>query len=181
VNGGPTYFRTMMGPPGGAPAGGRRAGPRLPDGSDGPAGLVFESGDGVRQAGQLDRWLLIAWLRPPARGMSRMLWLLDTGTLRWSGGAPPAELRDGETGLQAGNASVLWFRSGVLGAAGIVDAARVPRISRRVRLRMSIDTALWGLSRDPVLPDGSTRACRLTMTASGAPRALEPQAIESWQ
>ena len=122
----------------------------------------------------------------------------DTRTLHWPV-PPPAVLSAATAGRKGREAPVLWFRAcrgravaaplhrirGVLGAAGIVDAAQVGvrarPLSRQVQLRMSIDPALWDQSADPVLPESQTRADRLTVTVSGSLRPLELQALEPWQ
>jgi hypothetical protein len=198
MNSMPARFAATMDTPGCAPAGSRRAGPRMLDEGDGPARLVFESSSGLRYVAQLDRWLVILRVQRPPRGASRVIWLLDARTVRWAAARPPAELRGGRTGLRTEEAPILWFRAGegpddwrrstvpgVFGAAGIVDAAQVnvraSRIRRQVRLEISIDSALWGLCAAPEPPDGAPRSGRLTITATGALRPLEPQAITSWQ
>jgi hypothetical protein len=197
MNSMPARFAAMMDAPGCAPAGRRRASPRMLDGSDGAAKLVFESSSGLRYVARLDRWLVIFRVQPPGQGASGLIWLLDARTVHWSAARPPAELPGGRTGLHAEEAPVLWFRapegadhrrhtaSGVFGAAGIVDAAQVrvraSRIRRQVQLQLSIDTTLWGLSPAPEPPAGTARTGRLTITASGALRPLEPPAITPWQ
>ena len=195
MNGWPAGFRTILDAPGREQGGDPQRGPQMLDGRDGAARLVFESDTSWRHAARLDRWLAVVWAEPPP-GASRVIWLLDAGTVRWSGGRPPCDLRWGMTGLDSEETPILWFRagggavgrrgftaSGVFGAAGIVDAARVRVTARRMRsqtrLRMTIDTGMWGLS---------TRAARceiapgpaLTITASSILRPLEPQAIEQW-
>ena len=166
------------------------------DGRNGPARLVFESDTSWRHAARLDRWLAIVWDQPPPRGASRVIWLLDASTVRWSGGQPPGELGRGMTGLGAEEAPILWFRassgadrrrgftaSGVFGAAGIVDGARVRVTARRMRkltrLRMSIDTGMWGLSARPAYCEIAPGPA-LTITAFSALRPLDPQAIGRW-
>ena len=196
MNGWPAGLRTILDAPGCAQGGDPRSGPRMLDGRDGPARLVFESDTSWRHAARLDRWLAIVWDQPPPRGASRVIWLLDASTVRWSGGRPPRELDRGMTGLDAEEAPILWFRasggadrrrgftaSGVFGAAGIVDAARVRVTARRTRkqtrLRMSIDTRMWGLSARPAYCEIAPGPA-LTITAFSALRPLDPQAIGQW-
>ncbi len=72
------------------------------------------------------------------------------------------------------------------GAAGIVDAAqaRVARrpMSKQVRLGITLDTEMWGLSAGSAGSGGSATASgpMLTITASGVMRPLELQAIRRW-
>ena len=194
MNGWPPGFRTLLDAPSCAPGGDRQSGPQMLDGRDGPARLAFESATSWRHGARLDRWLAIVWDQPPA-GVSRVIWLLDASTVRWSGGRPPRELHRGRTGL-AEESPILWLRAdggadggrgftatGVFGAAGIVDAARVRVAARwiraQTRLRMAIDTRMWDLSsRAPCCE--FVRDPALTITASGVLRPIEPQAIEQW-
>jgi hypothetical protein len=170
------------------------------DGTNGAARLVFESG-GRRHAARLNRWIAIIRLERSAVRAARIVWLLDVRTVRWSGGLPPGALYRGATGLNAEETPILWFRagdggghdgrrgftaSGVLGAAGIIDAARVHvatrRLSRQIRLRMVVNPQLWGLaaclagSADVSAEPGP----QLTITADGTLRPLEPEAIRIW-
>jgi len=194
MNGWPPGFRTLLDAPSCAPGGERQRGPLMLDGGDGPARLAFESATGWRHNARLDRWLAIVWDQPPP-GVSRIIWLLDARTIRWSGGRAPRELHRGTTGL-AEESPTLWLRagggadgrrgftaSGVFGAAGIVDAARVRVAARRIRmqtrLRMTIDTRMWGLSSRAACCD-IVRGPALTITASGPLRPIEPQAIKQW-
>jgi hypothetical protein len=196
MDGWPAGLRTILDAPDCAQGGDPRSGARMLDGRDGPARLVFESDATWPHAARLDRWLAIVWDQPPPRGASRVIWMLDASTVRWSGGRPPGELDRGMTGLDAEEAPILWFRasggidrrrgftaSGVFGAAGIVDAARVHvtarRTRRQTRLRMSIDTRMWGLSARPACR-GIAPGAALTITAFSALRPLEPQAIGQW-
>jgi hypothetical protein len=160
------------------------------DGTDGAARLVFESISGRRHAASLDRWIAIIRLQRSAVRAARVVWLLDARTVRWSGGQPPGDLYRGATGLNKEETPILWFRaadgdddgcraftaSGVFGAAGIMDAARVRvtprRMRRQVRLRMAVDSQMWGLSAGP----GPV----LRIVAAGTPRMLESEAIKSW-
>ena len=99
------------------------------------------------------------------------------------------------TGLNSEQTPILWFRandadggrriltaSGVFGAAGITDAARVRiaarRMRRRVQLRMAVNPQLWGLAAAPGAFAGTDP--ELTITAAGAPRPLDLEAIETW-
>lgn len=166
---------------------------------DGGAGLVklrFESSSGRHGSARLDRWLAIIRLQPAA---GCALWMLDARTARWSGGSPPGELHRGMTGLNSEETPILWFRAGsgpaahfysgtpgVFGAAGIVDGARV-RVSvgwwrRLIRLRMTIDTDIWGLSGRPAMPDRRIwdPVPQLTITASGIPRPLRLMTVSRW-
>src|SRR5271166_5245469 len=143
------------------------------DGTDGAARLEFESMSGRRHPARLDRWLAVIRLQRSAVRAARVVWLLDARTVRWSGGQPPRDLYQGVTGLNAEETPILWFRagdgdddgghraftvSGVFGAAGIIDAARVRvaarRMRRKVRLRMAVDPQMWGLSTSPAAPAG---------------------------
>ena len=196
MNGWPPGLRMMLDAPGCAQEGGPRSGPRMLDGRDGPARLVFESDTSWPHAARLDRWLAIVWDQPPPRGASRVIWLLDASTVRWSRRQPPRELDRGMTGLDVEEAPILWFRasggadrrrgftaSGVFGAAGIVDAAQVRvtarRLRKQTRLRMSIDTRMWGLSARPAYCEIAPGPA-LTITAFSAQRPLDPLAIGQW-
>lgn len=71
-------------------------------------------------------------------------------------------------------------------AAGIVNGARV-RVSvgwwrRLIRLRMTIDTDIWGLSGRPAMPDRRIwePVPQLTITASGIPRPLRLMTVSRW-
>jgi hypothetical protein len=168
------------------------------DGTDGAARLVFESGSG-RHAARLDRWVALIRLQPSAARAARVVWLLDARTVRWSGGLPPGDLYRGVTGLNSEETPILWFRagdgdggqraftaSGVFGAAGITDAARVRvagrRMRRQVRLQISVNPQMWGLS---ACLGASADTCagpspELTITAAGALRTVESEAIRTW-
>ena len=197
MNGLPVSLRTLMDAPQYEHGSERQPGLRMLDGRDGPVRLVFESGISWRHAARLDRWLAILWPSPPAGTGARMIWLLDASTVRWSGRKPPGELYRGLTGFASEEQPVLWFRagdeigkqrgytaSGVFAAAGIVDAARVRvaafRKRRRVRLRMSIDTGMWGLSAVPADSGYTGPGGHLRIKASGVLRPLEPRAIAPW-
>ena len=181
-----------------AGAGDTRAGLRMLDGSDGAARLVFRSGGHRHRIALLQRWLAIVRVQPPWRA-TRVLWVLDGRTTRWSHRMPPGELHRGVTGLDSETAPVLWFHAGggedgpggfsaagVFGAAGIVDAAQL-RVARRrmrnqVRLCMTVDTQMWGLSARSAGSEDSATAPgpRLTITASGVLRPLELEAVRRW-
>lgn len=177
----------------------RRPGLRMLDGSDGPARLMFESASRQRHTALLDRWLAIVRVQPTAACGARVVWVLDARTIRWSGGLPPSELHRGMTGLNSEETPILWFRAdsgvdtrrgftapGVFEAAGIVDAARVRvaarRLRRQVRLRVSIDPEMWGLSASAPSPEDAAIGSvpRLTITASGALRPLELPVVRQW-
>jgi hypothetical protein len=189
----------IIGPPDRA---GNTRGPaslQMLDGTNGAARLVLES-DGRRHAARLNRWIAIIRLERSAVRAARIIWLLDVRTVRWSGGLPPGVLYRGVTGLNAEETPILWFRaddggrdgrrgftaSGVLGAAGIIDAARVRvaarRLRRQIRLRMVVNPQLWGLaaclagSADVSAEPGP----QLTITAAGTMRPLESEAIRTW-
>jgi len=76
--------------------------------------------------------------------------------------------------------------AGVFGAAGIMDAAQLSaarrRMSRQVRPRMAIDPRMWDLSASPAggLASAAQRGRRLTITASGVLRTLDPDAARRW-
>ncbi len=168
------------------------------DGTDGPVRLVFESISGRRHAARLDRWIAVIRLQRSVARAARVVWLLDARTVRWSGGRPPGDLHQGVTGLNAEETPILWFRagdgngaderraftvSGVFGAAGITDAARV-RIAarwmrRQVRLRMAVDLQMWGLSSCPA-GTWTAPGPQLRIIAAGTPRPLEAEAISPW-
>jgi len=171
------------------------------DGTDGAARLVFESISGRRHAASLDRWIAIIRLQRSAVRAARVVWLLDARTVRWSGGQPPGDLYRDATGLNTEETPILWFRaadgdddggcraftaSGVFGAAGIMDAARVRvtprRMRRQVRLRMAVDSQMWGLSAGPAACAGTWAGPGpvLRIVAAGTPRMLESEAIKSW-
>ena len=169
------------------------------DGTDGAARLVYESGDGRRHAAKLDRWIAIIRLQRSAARAARVVWLLDARTVRWSGGLPPGDLHRGVTGLNSEETPILWFRAdgghdgrrgftapGVLGAAGIMDAARVRvatrRMRRQVRLRMAVNPQMWGLSACLAgsADVGAEPGPQLTITAAGTLRPLESEATRTW-
>jgi hypothetical protein len=171
------------------------------DGTDGAARLVFQSISGRRHAASLDRWIAVIRLQRSAVRAARVVWLLDARTVRWSGGQLPGDLYWGAAGLNTKETPILWFRaadgdddggrraftaSGVFGAAGIMDAARVrvtPRWMRRqVRLRMAVDPQMWDLSVDPTAyaDAWAGRGPVLRIIAAGIPRPLESEAIEPW-
>jgi hypothetical protein len=171
------------------------------DGTNGAARLVFESG-GRRHAARLNRWIAIIRLERSAVRAARIVWLLDVRTVRWSAGLPPGALYRGVTGLNAEETPILWFRaddsdgghdgrrgftaSGVLGAAGIIDAARVHaatrRLRRQIRLRMAVNPHMWGLSACLAgsADLGAEPGPQLTITAAGTLRPLESEAIRTW-
>ena len=197
MNGLPAGFRSLIDTPQCAQGGDRQSRLQMLDGSDGPARLVFTCGLSWRHVARLDRWLAIVRPQPTAGTGFRMIWLLDASTVRWSGGMAPGELYRGVTGLASEVAPILWFRagsgddrrrgftaSGVFGAAGIVDAAQVRvatrRIRRQARLRMSIDTGMWGLSTGLAARNDTAPAGYLAITASGVLRPLELQVIGQW-
>jgi hypothetical protein len=176
-----------------------RTGLWMLDGSDGAARLVFKSSGKRRRIGLLLRWLAIARVQPPPGCAARVVWVLDGRTARWLAGVPPGELHRGMTGLDSEAAPILWFHArggenghrgftaaGVFEAAGIVDAARLRvarrRLSKQVRLCMTVDPQMWALSARPAGnwdiadPPGP----KLTITASGVPRPLEPEAVGRW-
>jgi hypothetical protein len=178
---------------------GTRSGLAMLDGTDSAARLRFTSSGRRRRTAVLDRWLAVVRVCPAAGRAARMVWVLDARTTRWSGGSPPGDLHRGMTGLDAEAAPMLWFRAddgaeqrrgftaaGVFGAAGIVDAARVRvtgrRIGKHVRLRMTIDTRMWGLSASPGEGDVITAAAgpALSIRASGVLRPLEFAAVRRW-
>jgi hypothetical protein len=177
---------------------------RMLDGSDGAARLVFTSSGKRRRVGLLPRWLAVVRVQPPPGHVTRAAWVLDGRTTRWRSGRwrsglPPGELHRGVTGLDSEATPMLWFHArggedgqcsltaaGVFQVAGIVDAAQL-RITRRrlrkhIRLRMTVDTQMWGLSAMPVGKEDTAAAPgpRLTIAASGVPRPLEPEAINQW-
>jgi hypothetical protein len=192
-------FHEVIGTLGTAGEDSTRTGLAMLDGTDGAARLVFKSSGKRRCTAMAHRWLAIVRVHPAAGRAARMVWVLDARTTRWSRGSPPGDLHRGLTGLDAEAAPVLWFQAadgaqerrgftaaGVFGAAGIVDAAQV-RITRRrlgkhVRLGMTIDTQMWGLSVSPREGDGIplTAGPRLTVTASGVLRPLEFAALRRW-
>ncbi len=168
------------------------------DGTDGAARLVFESISGRRHVARLERWIAVIRLQRSAVRAARVVWLLDARTVRWSGGLPPSDLYRGATGLNAEETPILWFRagdgdddgglraftvSGVFGAAGIMDAARVRvgarRIRREVRLRMAVDPQMWGLSAGPA-GTWTAPGPELRIIAAGIPRPLDSDAIKPW-
>jgi hypothetical protein len=75
---------------------------------------------------------------------------------------------------------------GVLGAAGIVDGARVevsrPPLHRNAALRMTVATRMWGLSGDlPDIPaDGPAGDPSLTIKVAGALQPLDLGAVQQW-
>jgi len=165
-------------------------------GTNGTARLVFDSGDGRHCKAKLGRWIAISRPQRSAARAVRFVWLLDARTIRWSGGPPPGDLHRGVTGLDSEEAPILWFRgsggdngqraftaSGVFGAAGITDSARVSvtvgRIRRHCRLRMMINPQMWGLSGCPGTASYTWLHPVLTIMAAGTPRPLEPDAIVS--
>ena len=171
------------------------------DGTDGAARLVFRSISGRRHAASLYRWIAVIRLQRSAVRAARVVWLLDARTVRWSGGRPPGDLYRGATGLNTEETPILWFRaadgdddggrhaftaSGVFGAAGIMDAARVRVTPRRmrtqVRLRMTVDPRRWDLSADPTAYAGTWDGPGpvLRIIAAGIPRPLESEAIKPW-
>jgi hypothetical protein len=169
------------------------------DGSDGAARLVFRSSGKRRRIALLSRWLAIVRGQPPLGRAATAVLVLDGRTTRWSAGMPPGELHRGVTGLDSETTPVLWFHAlgdedahsgftaaGVFQAAGIVDAAQLRvarrRLGKQVRLRMTIDTQMWGLSARPAESEDTAdlHGPRLTITASGIPRPLEPEAIRRW-
>jgi hypothetical protein len=171
------------------------------DGTDGAARLVFQSISGRRHAASLDRWIAVIRLQRSAVRASRVLWLFDARTVRWSGGRPPGDLYRGATGLNTEETPILWFRaadgdddggrraftaSGVFGAAGIMDAARVRvtprRMRRQVRLRMAVDPQMWGLFAGPAAYADTWAGPGpvLKITAAGTARPLESEAIRPW-
>lgn len=188
-----------VGPPGRAGNTRGSASLQMLDGTNGAARLVFESGSGRRHAARLDRWIAIIRLQRSAARAARVIWLLDARTVRWSGGQPPGDLYRGVTGLNAEETPILWFRagdgdygrraftaSGVFGAAGIMDAARVRvagrRMRRQVRLRMAVNPQMWGLSACLAASAdvGAEPGPELTIIAAGTPRPLESEAIRTW-
>jgi hypothetical protein len=161
------------------------------DGSDGAARLVSTSGGKRRRIALLPRWLAVVRVQPPLGRAARVVWVLDGRTTRWRAGLPPGELHRGVTGLDSEATPMLWFHArggedeqygftaaGVFQAAGIVDAAQLHvtrrRLGKQVRLHMTVDTQMWGLSAIPAR-SGDTAAAhgpRLTITACGVPRPL---------
>jgi len=167
------------------------------DGTNGAARLEFDSGDGRRYKAKLGHWIAISLPQRSAARAVRFVWLLDSRTVRWSGGLPPGDLHRGVTGLNSEEAPILWFRgsgddngqrafaaSGVFGAAGIVDSARVGvtarRIGRHIRLRIMINPQMWGLSGCPGKARYAWLHPALTITVAGTPRLLDPDAVNSW-
>lgn len=182
-----------------AAGGDPRTGLRMLDGSDGAARLVFQSGSKRRRTAVLDRWLAIIRVQPPPGSATRVIWVLDGRTTRWSGGLPPGDLHRGVTGLDSETTPILWFRAGrgkdgprgftaagVFGAAGIVDAAQVHvargRLRKQVRLRTALNTEMWDLSASSARSERSAAASgpRLTISASGVVRPLELDVIRGW-
>jgi len=192
-----TGLPAIVGTPGSAGNANRWAALQMLDGTDGAARLVFESTDGRRHAAKLRRWIAIIRLQRSAACQARFVWLLDARTVRWSGGLPPGDLYRGATGLNSEETPILWFRdsgdddgegraftaSGVFGAAGIIDSARVGvtarRIRRQVRLAMTIDPQMWGLSTCRA-GTWTARGPQLRIIAAGTPRPLESEAISPW-
>ena len=101
------------------------------------------------------------------------------------------------TGLNSEEVPILWFRgsgdqngqraftaSGVFGAAGITDGARVSvtarRIRRHIRLRLMINPQMWGLSGCLGKAPYTRPHPALTIMAAGTPRLLDPDAVSSW-
>jgi len=192
-----TGLPAIVGAPGRAGNAERWAALQMLDGTNGAARLEFHSGDGRRYKAKLDRWITIIRPQRSAARAARFVWLLDARTVRWSGGTPPDDLRRGVIGLNSEETPILWFRdcgdddgqraftaTGVFGAAGIIDSARVRvtarRIRRHVRLRMTINPQMWGLSgclgTEPLIWPHPV----LTITAAGTPRPLESEAISPW-
>lgn len=182
-----------------ATAGGStRTGLAMLDGTDGAARLVFGRG-ARRRTAALGEWLAIIRVQPSLERGPRMLWVLDTRTIRWPGTAPLAGPGRAMTGLGAAVDPMLWFRaaggaarrrgltlSGVFRAGGIVDAARVrvtaPSMRDQVRLRLAVDPQMWGLP-SPAWGGGRLgpgAAARLTITATGDLRPLEFAALRRW-
>jgi hypothetical protein len=173
---------------------------RMLDGSDGPARLVFKSSGKRRRVARLSCWLAIVRLQPPLGSAARVVWVLDGRTARWSAGMPPGEMHRGITGLDSEATPVLWFHArsseggprrctaaGVLQAAGIVEGAHLrmarSRMRQQARLRMTVETQMWGLSSAGPGRNGDTAATsgpRLTITASGVPRPLDSEAVRRW-
>ena len=175
----------------------RWAGLQMLDGTNSTTRLVFDSGDGRRHEAELGRWIAIIRLQRSSARAARLVWLLDARTVRWSGGLPRGDLHLGATGLNSEETPILWFRdcgdddrqgaftaSGVFGAAGIIDSARVRvtarRMRRRVRLRMTINPQMWGLSGCLGTAPATWPCPELTITAAGTPRPLESEAINPW-
>jgi hypothetical protein len=169
------------------------------DGSDGPARLTFTSRRWRHRTARADRWLAVIRAQAPSESADLVVWVLDGRTIRWAGGRPVDDSDLAMTGPDGEPAPILWFRasgcvparrgltaSGVLGAAGIVDAARL-RLTRRgmnrkVRLRMVVDPRMWDLPAGSAAGQtiASRWACRLKITMSGDLRPLELEAVRRW-
>ena len=187
----------ILGAPGRAGSAERWASLQMLDGTNGAARLEFDSGDGLHYEAKLDRWIAISLPPRFAAPAVRFVWLLDSRTVRWSGGLPPGDLHRGVTGLNSEEVPILWFRgsgdqnghraftaSGVFGAAGITDGARVSvtarRIRRHIRLRLMINPRMWGLSGCLEKAPYTRPHPTLTIMAAGTPRLLDPGAVSSW-
>jgi hypothetical protein len=153
------------------------------------ARLEFSSGRGRARTARIHRWLALLRLDPPAGCATTLVWGLDARSAHWSGGFRPGDLHRGRTGFDTEEHPPLWFRAspgcrrrgraltapGVLEAAGIVDAAEVSAwfgLGRRVQLRMTFDTRIWGLSAG-VDHSGSAAQPSMTLKASGVVRPFD--------
>ena len=192
-----TGLPAIVGAPGRAGNAERWAALQMLDGTSGAARLVFDSGDGRRHTAKLGRWIAISRLQRSAAHATRFVWLLDARTVCWAGGLPPGDLHRGATGLNSEEAPILWFRdcddgggqraftaTGVFGSAGIIDSARVRVSTRRrrgyVRLKMTINPQMWGLSGCLGTAPLIWPYPALTITAAATPRPLESEAINPW-
>jgi len=76
--------------------------------------------------------------------------------------------------------------SGVLGAAGITDAAQVDvatrRLGKQIRLRMAFDPRMWGLAACLGVPADTDAGPgpTLRIIAAGNPGPLASEAIRIW-
>ncbi len=171
---------------------------RMLERGDGPARLVFKSSGKRRRATRLSRWLAIVCLQPPLGRAASVAWVPDGRITCWAAGMPPGELQRGMTRLDPGATGAVVARSqqrgwaapfaapSVFQAAGIVDGALLrvtkSRLRQRAWLRMTVNTRTWGRSAGPgregdaPAPPGPRR----TITASGAPRPLDTEAMRRW-
>lgn len=80
MSGLPGGFGTLLETPGLAHGSDRQTSPRILDGSDIPARLLFESAD-WRHTARIHQWLAIVRIQPHAGRAARVIWLLDAGTV----------------------------------------------------------------------------------------------------
>lgn len=171
---------------------------RMLERGDGPARLVFKSSGKRRRATRLSRWLAIVCLQPPLERAASVAWVPDGRITCWAAGMPPGELHREVTGLDPGATGAVVARSQQRGwAAPFCGAGRVPSSRNRARRAAAChekQAAPAGLAAHdcehadvgPVRRARARRGCprppgpRRTITASGAPRPLDTEAMRRW-